>query len=474
MDSGFRLTQQQQLRQKLNPAQVRFGRLLEMSAPEFEDEIRRVADENPALEILDHTSETSEFLDDPGESGFSETSDDLVRADYADPDDIPPYRLRDMASHTAEHFETVTPAEPDSAYDDLLRQLAEVNLPDTEREIATYIIGNLDSNGYLTRTPEEIADDLAFNIGLDVPVETVRRAWQSVRALDPAGIGAADLRDCLILQLERRPASVEGRTALEILRRHFDLFSKKRPERIALALDIPENAVEQALDLIKTLNPKPGALLEQMSPSDRLRYIVPDFTVDTDGAGNVTVSLNGNVPDMAVEKSFRLDSGTAAGPDVEAFVSARRDEAVDFINLSQMRGRTLMAVMQAIVKLQAPFFSGCGRSSIRPMVLRDVQRLTGLDLSVISRATATKYVSTPRGIFPLKMFFSESVSSDSDASQHTVMEAIAELVKAEDPAHPLSDGRLAVMLAGRGLNVARRTVAKYRECLGIPVARLRR
>ncbi len=232
--------------------------------------------------------------------------------------------------------------------------------------------------------------------------------------------------------------------------------------------------MEQALDIIKTLNPKPGALLEQMSPSDRLRYIVPDFTVDTDGAGNVTVSLNGNVPEMAVEKSFRLDPDAAASPDVEAFVSARRDEAVDFINLSQMRGRTLMAVMQAIVKLQAPFFSGCDRSAIRPMVLRDVQRLTGLDLSVISRATATKYVSTPRGIYPLKMFFNESVSSDSDASQHTVMEAITDLVKAEDPAHPLSDGRLAALLAGRGLNVARRTVAKYRERLGIPVARLRR
>lgn len=474
-DSGFGLTQQQQLRQKLNPVQVRFGRLLEMSAPEFEDEIRRVADENPALEILDSAATPGH---DESDSDFSETSDDLVRADYADPDDIPPYRLRDTAAHTAGRFDYVAAAEPDSAADNLLTQLAELDLSETDREIAGYIVGNLDSNGYLTRTPEEIADDLAFNIGLDVPVGDVRRGWDIVRGLDPAGIAAADLRDCLILQLERRRPSVESRTALEILRRHFDLFSKKHTDRLAAALDIPESAVRDALVLIRTLNPKPGALLERVSESDRLRYIVPDFTVDTDGEGGVTISLNGFVPEMAIEQSFRLPDDTPATPDradVEAFVRSRRDEASEFISLAAMRARTLLSVMRAIVRLQAPFFKDFDRASIRPMVLRDVQALTGLDLSVISRATATKYVATPRGIYPLKMFFNERVGSeDSDASQHAVMEALAALVRAEDPRVPLSDARLAEMLAARGFEVARRTVSKYRERLGIPVARLRR
>lgn len=476
MDSGFGLTQQQQLRQKLNPAQVRFGRLLEMSAPEFEDEIRRVADENPALEVLD--SADSLPAGDSTDTDFSETSDDLVRADYADPDDIPPYRLRDTASHTAERFDYVVAAEPDSAADNLLAQLADTDLSDTDREIAGYIIGNLDSNGYMTRSPEDIADDLAFNLGLDVPVDEVRRAWEAVRALDPAGIGAADLRDCLILQLERRKPTVESRTALEILRHHFDLFSKKHTDRIAAALDIPAEAVRAALDLIRTLNPKPGAVLERVSESDRLRYIVPDFTVDTDGDGGVTVALNGFVPEMAIEESFRLPDGEGAPearPDVDAFVRARRDEAAEFISLASMRARTLLSVMRAIVRLQAPFFSEFDRAAIRPMVLRDVQALTGLDLSVISRATATKYVATPRGIYPLKMFFNERVGSDdSEASQHAVMEALSALVRAEDPARPLSDARLAELLAGRGFEVARRTVSKYRERLGIPVARLRR
>lgn len=476
MDSGLGLTQQQQLRQKLNPAQVRFGRLLEMSAPEFEDEIRRVADENPALEVLDRGESIAARED--SDSNFNETSDELVRADYADPDDIPPYRLRDTASHTAERYDYVAAAEPDSAADNLLAQLSELDLSDTDREIAAYIIGNLDSNGYLTRSPEEIADDLAFNLGLDVPVDEIRRAWDAVRGLDPAGIAAADLRDCLILQLERRRPSVESRTALEILRHHFDLFSKKHTDRLAAVLDIPESAVRDALDLIRTLNPKPGALLERVSESDRLRYIVPDFTVDTDGEGGVTVSLNGFVPEMAIEESFRLPDEVSAAPgrpDVEAFVRSRRDEAAEFIFLASMRARTLLSVMRAIVRLQAPFFKDFDRAAIRPMVLRDVQAVTGLDLSVISRATATKYVATPRGIYPLKMFFNERVGSEeSDTSQHAVMEALATLVRAEDPAAPLSDARLGEMLAAKGFEVARRTVSKYRERLGIPVARLRR
>lgn len=473
LDSGFRLNQQQQLRQKLNPAQVRFGRLLEMSGPEFDDEIRRVADENPALEVFDSTTGLSE--QDTGQETFSESADDLIRADYADPDDIPPYRLRDTASHTAERFETVAAAEPQTGAEALEEQLDELHLAPAVREAATYIIGNLDANGYLTRSIEEIADDIAFTAGIDLPVDTVRQALEVVRGLDPAGIGAADLRECLILQLRRREATVESRTALEILKKHFDLFSKKHFDRIAAALDIPEEAVNRAVDLIKTLNPKPGALLEQVSVADRLRYIVPDFTVDTDGDGRVAVALNSPQPEMAIEKSFELSDGASLRPEAEAFIRSRRDEANDFINMARMRARTLLSVMEAIVRLQTKFFTTFSRADIRPMVLRDVQSLTGLDLSVVSRATATKYVSTPRGTFPLKMFFNEGVGEGTDeASRHAVTEAIAALVAAEDKKSPLSDERLTDLLAERGLKVARRTVAKYRERMGIPVARLRK
>lgn len=469
--SSIRLDQSQQLRQRLIPQQVRFGRLLEMSAPEFEDEVRRVADENPALEVRDE--------DGRPQDDFNESADDLMRADYPDEDEIPAYRLRDTQSHTAERFEAQTADEPDSLTDSLTSQLAETEIGGMEREIADYIIGNLDANGYLTRTPAEISDDLAFNHGIEASVDDVRRAWDAVRALDPAGIGASDLRDCLILQLRRRPASLESRTALEILTSHFDLFSKKHYDRLAAALDIPREAVDSAVALIRTLNPKPGSLLEQTSARDRLRYIVPDFIVDNDADGRLTVALNGHVPELAIEESFDPDEALSRRlgrtPDALEFIRSRRDEARDFIALARQRGETLMAVIRAIVTLQAPFFRDYDPAAIRPMVLRDVQALTGLDLSVISRATTTKYVATPHGTFPLKQFFNEAISQDdSDLSRHAVTDAMRRIIGAEDPAAPLSDAEIGRRLAEKGLGVARRTVTKYREMLGYPVARLRR
>ncbi len=485
-DHSLSLNQQQQLRQRLVPAQVRFGRLLEMSTPEFEDEIHRTLDENPALAVAD--GPVADTRDADG-IAFSESARELQDADYAPDDrpdrspadDLPAYRLRDTASHTAERYESVAAAEPASAIEALDDQLADIDLPDSrDREIARYIIGSLDANGYLTRTAAEMADDMAFGQGLDVERADVERVLALLRdALEPAGIAATDLRDCLLLQLRRMTPSVESRTAAEILDRHFDLFAKKHYERLAPALDIPAAAVDDALRLIRSLNPKPGSLLEQAGGHDRARYIVPDFTVDTDSEGHATVGLTGHVPELALEETFDIadDSPEAARlrPDALAFIRTRRDEAAEFISMARMRGLTLMAVMEAIVKLQAPFFADYDRASIRPMVLRDVQRLTGLDLSVISRATATKYVATPRGTFPLKMFFNESVGEGDDAaSQHAVMEAIKKLIDAEDSRHPLSDARLTELLAARGLAVARRTVAKYRERLGIPVARLRK
>lgn len=472
----FSLSQQQLLRQRLNPAQVRLGRLIEMSAPEFEDEVRRTVDENPALETIDTPQESNSRETD---DDFNETAEQLQLADYA-PDDIPAYRLHDAAAHTAERYESVAAAEPDSAAESLLAQLADTDLEPADRDIAAYIIGSLDANGYLTRTPAEIADDITFGAGVDTDPAEVESVLTYLRDnLEPAGIAATDLRDCLLLQLRRSRPTVESRTAIEILTRYFDLFSKKHYDRIAAAIDIDRAALDRALDLIRSLNPKPGALLEQPSESDRLRYIIPDFTVDTDSEGHTTVSLNGHVPELAIEETFRIepDSPEAAGmrPDALAFIRTRREQAAEFISLARMRSLTLLAVMEAIVSLQAPFFTDYDPASIRPMVLRDIQDLTGLDLSVISRATATKYVATPRGTFPLKMFFNESVGQgDSAASRPAVTEAIKALIDAEDKDRPLSDARIGELLAERGMQVARRTIAKYRESLGIPVARLRK
>ncbi len=458
------LTQQQQLGLKLNPRQVAFGRLLEMSAPEFEDEVRRAIDENPALEVVESATPATANED------FNETAEQLQQADYADADDIPSYRLNLPQASSYDDF-TPGAAQPDdtaSGYELLERQLDLVELTPHDRDIATYIIGNIDSNGYLTRSPAAIADDIAIATGLEVTEADVDRVLRTVRSLDPAGIGAFDLRDCLMLQLDRMDGSRQDvGDARMVVGERFDLFSKRHFDRMGLSRE----RLERALKVIRGLNPKPGALLELTGSADRTRHISPDFFVDTDPDGRVNVSLAGHIPEMAVERSFRLDSGRPA--DV-AFIRQRRDEAQTFIDMSRRRSQTLLDVMEAIVRLQPEFFATYDRGRLRPMVLKDVAALTGLDLSVISRATASKYVSTPHRLFSIKSLFSEASGENADTSSHAVLAAIKGIVAKEDAADPLTDDAICAALAREGIEIARRTVAKYRERLGIPVARLRR
>ncbi len=458
------LTQQQQLGMKLNPRQVAFGRLLEMSAPEFEDEVRRAVDENPALEVVE-----SQPAPAP-EGDFNETAEQLQQADYAGPDDMPSYRLNLPRSSSYEDFTHGSGQADDTAsgYELLERQLDLEELSPRDRTIATYIIGNIDSNGYLARMPEAIADDISIAAGIEVDAAEVGRVLRVVQGLDPAGIAAADLRECLLLQLRRMdPERQDVADARMIVADKFDLFTKGHLDRTGL----PRERLELALKVIRGLNPKPGALLELSGSADRTRHISPDFYVDVDPDGRVNVSLAGKVPELAVERSFRLDNGR---PSDVAFIRGRREEAQSFIDMSHRRTRTLLDVMEAIVRLQPEFFTDYDRSRLRPMVLKDVGRLTGLDLSVISRATASKYVSTPHGIFSVKSLFSEASGDNADTSSHAVLAAIDRIIRQEDPSEPLTDEAICAALSREGIDIARRTVAKYRERLGVPVARLRR
>ncbi|MDO4319059.1 MAG: RNA polymerase factor sigma-54 [Bacteroidales bacterium] len=480
IDANQGLSQHQQLRLKLNPKQMRFGRLLEMSSPEFEDEVRRMLDENPALQTVEGGVDMPGHPDDDNaHDDFNETAEQLQRADYASDDDVPSYRLRDSQSYTADRYEPVAADDAPTAAESLLRQLGDYDLDDTDREVAVYVIGNLDANGYLTRSVGDIVYDVAMGAGIDVGEDDVRRMIDMVRSLDPAGIGARDLRDCLLLQLDRMPVSVDVRTAREIVDKYFDLFSRKHFDRLAAALDIPEESLRDALDVIRSLNPKPASLLEPSGAGDRMGYITPDFNVEVDAAGVATVSLTGHVPELAIESSFAIDDNAPApvgrrDAEARAFIRNRRDDAAEFISMTRRRGETLMAVMQAIVRLQPEFFATYDRARLRPMVLRDIRRLTGLDLSVISRATAGKYVMTPDGMFPLKMFFNEGLNDERGTSSHAVAEALRALIEGEDSRHPLTDAELCDRLVADGFDVARRTVAKYRERMGYPVARLRR
>ena len=461
------------MQQRLSPLQMRFVRMLEMNELEVEDEVRRELDDNPALEEA-HTSENEAESTD-----FNETAEQMQLADYRDEDDIPSYRL-EARNHSADdpYYEPVAVAGGDSMMDSLMSQLAETNLNEREMAIARYIIGNLDDNGYMTRTLPQIADDLAFNVGIDVPEAELRHVYATIRELDPAGIGANDLRDCLSLQLKRMEPTPQVKLATEIVNHYFDVFSLRHFDRLQGLLGVTRDQLKEAVAVIRGLDPKPASRLSENDVDDRTRHVIPDFIVEIDQNERVTVTMPNNVPELAIESSFNLDS-TAAPQDkshreAEAFIVRKREEASDFIELLRLRRQTLMRVMEAIVKLQHEFFVTEDESRLRPMILKDVARLTGLGLSVISRATAGKYVATPSGIYPLKFFFNERVSDTDDTSSREILSAMREIIDAEDPREPLGDEALMNMLKERGYDIARRTVAKYRDRLGIPVARLRK
>jgi len=481
MKEALRQTQESRLLQKLNPMQVRFGRILEMNTPEVEDEVRRELDENPALEEVASPDSV------PEENGtdtddFNETADELQLADYGHDDDIPSYRLSANNNSPDDiHYEAFGASDDeDSIVEAMDKRLAELDLDETERKIAAYITGNLDDNGYLTRPLDAIADDMAIAEGIDVAPATLKHVFDAIRTLDPAGICAVDLRDCILLQLQRLDNSLVRRTAEEIIDKHFDLFSKKHFEKLRTRLSVDNDVLQDALDLIRSLNPKPGSLLVNSRAGERMRHIVPDFSVDYDQSdGSFSVSLLSRVPELEISESFRpepepLHISDSRRREARAFIKRKYDEASSFITMMRMRSQTLLAVMRAIVERQKDFFITGDKSLLHPLILKDISASTGLDLSVISRAATGKYVLTAHGIYPLKLFFSERPTGDNDASSHLIMQTLTEIITAEDKKHPLSDEELRLRLLDGGLDIARRTVAKYRERLGLPVARLRK
>ena len=469
---SLRQVQQQALQQRLNIQNVALGRLLEMNMVQFEDEVRRELDDNPALELKN--GETDKETDD-----FNETPEQLQLADYADADDIPYYKLEALnheAGGTAFDPASVMPDDSDSVLDILLRRLSnETELQPDELNVARYIIGNLDSNGYLTRSLEDIADDMAINEGIEVSRNKLIKAFEAVRALEPAGIGAIDLRDCLLLQLERLETTPEVLTAILIIKDNFELFAKKHYDRLGNAVGTSASDLERALRLIQSLIPNPAASLA--GTPDSSPHIIPDFILDYDAMSELfTVSLSGRQPDLGIEESFSAthQAGERGSSEADAFIKKKRDEATSFIKLAEMRGATLLAIAKTIVSKQSAFFASGDPAEIRPMILKDISAVTGLDISIISRAVAGKYILAPHGVYPLKYLFNERSSASSDTSSLEILEAIKKLINSEDKSSPLTDQELTEKLQASGYDIARRTVAKYRERLGYPVGRLRK
>lgn len=456
-ESKLHLEQSQRLSQRLSPLQIRYSRLLEMSEPELEQEVSAALEENPALEPVEHSAEPIEQKEFEQPAFFNP-------ADYSPDDD------RWEPQHAAD---SLTLAEY------LEEQLAERAVSPADRLIATYIIGNIDDNGYLTRSTAMIASDMNIDGHDEVDTADVNHVLAMIQSFEPAGVGARDLRECMLLQLTRREAahSTEAlRDALEIVTRHYDRLSRMQLRQLVQTTGMTQERVNAALEIIRTLNPKPGASATPAGRNESVNIVIPDYSVERDG-DRFIVSLPSHIPELTLSESFAIDSLPMAAPrDREAakIVLSYRSEAENLIKALRMRADTMMAVMKAIVARQKEFFRTDNPLALKPMVLKDIAADTGYDISTVSRATGTKYVATHGGIFPVKMFFNERATDDTDITAREIMEALKAVIEEENPRKPMSDDALVAELAKKGFNIARRTVTKYRERLGIPTSRLRR
>ena len=480
---------QQKLQQKLSPQQIQLIRLLELPTLELEERVKHELEENPALEegkdpVDDLDQPETEMSGDDSEIDSMESGDtDLSLGDYLTEDDIPDYKLKEMSERT-EHKEDVPFSVGQSLNENLLEQLGLRKLPDKEVKIAEYIIGNIDDDGYLRRDLSAIADDLIFQANLEVSEEEIQKVLKVIQDFEPAGVGACDLRECLLIQLKKKRETPEIKQAIQVLTDCFEDFTRKRYERVMKYFNIDELTLKKAIREITVLNPKPGNDLGG-SMETAMSQIVPDFIVDANN-GELTLSMNQRgVPEMRINREYanmfqdymaHKANQTSEKREAIQFVKQKLDSAQWFIDAVKQRNETLTRTMEAIMLLQKDFFLTGDESTLRPMILKDVAERAGYDISTISRVSNSKYVQTNFGIYPLKYFFSESMQNDSgeEISTREVKKIVKECIEAEDKRKPLNDEELAAILKEKGYAIARRTVAKYREQLGIPVARLRK
>lgn len=481
---------QQKLGLKINPLQIQLIKLLELPTYLLEQRIKEELEQNPLLEEGPEERADDEFDEFRNEEDEDFRQDDeFTIEDYMadDDDDIPDYRLASDNGMRDEDCRDFVVSQGSSFHESLISQLGTRPLPEFERKVAEYIIGNIDEDGYLRRDVENIVDDLAFGVGIEITEEEVLRLLRIVQEFEPAGVGARDLRECLLLQIVQKLQEAPGNRALlhakAILEDSFEEFSRKHYEKIARKLKIEDEELKQAVDEILKLNPKPGGTVADSSFGREAEKIIPDFTLDL-ADGELQLSLNtGDVPELRINKSYvdllesyKKGESTKNKQDVTSFVKYKLSAARSFINAVQQRNNTLMLTMTAIVQFQKQFFLTGDDTMLRPMILKDIADVTGLDVSTVSRVSNSKYVQTWFGIYALKDFFSGSMQtmSGEEVSTGELKKTLKMLIDEEDKKKPLTDDELVTMMGERGYQIARRTIAKYRQMLDIPVARLRR
>ncbi len=477
---------QQKLQQKLSPSQIQVIKILEIPTIEMEERIRQEIEENPALEIDFEKEEQQldeEISDEDSEYGSDEEFD---LEDYLnDEDDIPDYKLRTNNRSKDEKYEHIPFSVNSTLREHLLEQIGLLPISKKEKELTEYIIDNIDQEGYLRRTPESIVDDLIFQANIETTDQEIKKLIDIIHGLDPVGVGAKDLQECLYLQLKSKEDTKEIELARKIIHKYFNEFSKKHYETIMRGMNINEKELKLVIDEIVKLNPRPGSSLGGTKLDDTLSTIIPDFIVENNN-GDLTVSLNSaNEPYLRINHSYNnmledysrnKNNQSKEMKNAVTFIKQKIDNARWFIDAIRQRQRTLLSTMSAIVNFQRDFFLDGEETSLKPMVLKDIADITGYDISTISRVSNSKYVQTAFGVFQIKYFFSESLMKHSgeEVSTHEIKKVMLECIEEEDKQNPLSDDKLVKVLKQKGYKIARRTVAKYREQLNIPVARLRK
>jgi RNA polymerase sigma-54 factor len=472
----------QKLEQRLSPQQIQLMKLLQVPTMELDQRVKQEIEENPALEEGADENEDDFEAEDEYDDNDDDSQEDFDISDYFD-EDSTDYKTQ-VNNKSKDDEERVIPLTGEQSFQErLTEQLHLLDLTDDQFMIADTIIGNLDESGYLNRETESIVDDLAFSANVDVTVEEVEHVLKLVQELDPAGIGARDLRECLLLQINRQQnGNITRFTAKKILENHFIEFTKKHYEKIQKKLEISNEDLKEAIDEIVRLNPKPGGSMREAVRN--FQQIIPDFII-TDFDGKLSLSLNSrNAPELRVSKEYEnllrkhSEGAKSSKSDKDAllFVRQKLDGAKWFIDAIRQRQHTLLSTMEAIMKYQYEYFLTSDETNMRPMILKDIAEIVNLDISTVSRVANSKYVQTTHGTYSLKYFFSESLSTDTgeEVSTREVKKILSEAIEAEIKKKPLTDERLAELLKEKGYNIARRTVAKYREQLNIPVARLRK
>lgn len=479
---------QLKLSQKLSPQQIQLMKLIQLPTQAFEQRLKEEMVENPALETgKEDQYETDEFGNDEYDD-YDDYDNERIEADdinideYLSDDEIPNYKLQTNNYSDDDEERTMPYAAPVSFHQSLSDQLNTFILSDNERDIAEFLVGSIDDTGYIRRSVTDIVDDMAFTQGIYTDDQTVENILHIIHQLEPAGVGARDLQECLLLQLKHKTPTESIDLAIDILENQFDAFTKKHYDKLLQKYDISQDQLRKAIDEIEKLNPKPGGAYD--SNSKVVEHVVPDFSIRIVD-GELELSLNGrNAPELHVSKDYQemlqsyKESKDRSNQQKDAvqFIKQKLDSAKWFIDAIKQRQETLFVTMNAIMHYQEEYFLDGDETKLKPMILKDIADMVGLDISTVSRVANSKYVETPYGTKLIKEFFSEAMKNDQgeDVSTIEIKKILQNVIDEEDKRKPLPDDKLAEILKEKGYPIARRTIAKYREQLDIPVARMRK